>query len=101
MMTTMERRSKQSKHLTARPLGRRIQALAMRVVNGPLRLLLRLPFRTPLSGRLLLVSYTGRKSGKVYRQPVSYVQHGETLLSPGGGAWKWNLQGGQPVRIWL
>jgi len=84
-----------------RPLGRRIQARIMRVVNVPMRVLLRLPFRTPLSGRLMLLSYAGRKTGKAYQQPVSYVQQGDTLLSPGGGKWKWNLRDGRPVRIRL
>jgi len=84
-----------------RPLGRRIQARVMGVLNVPMRVLLRLPFPTPLGGRLMLVSFTGRKSGKAYRQPVSYVQQGDTLLTPGGGNWKWNLQDGQPVRIRL
>jgi hypothetical protein len=49
----------------------------------------------------MLIYYIGRKSGKAYRQPVSFVQQGDTLLTPGGGNWKWNLQDGQPVRIWL
>src|SRR6266498_4929181 len=80
-----------------RPLRRRIQARVMGVLNVPMRVLLRLPFPTPLGGRLMLVSFTGRKSGKAYQQPVSYVQQGDTLLSPGGGNWKWNLQDGQPV----
>ncbi len=31
--------------------------------------------------------------------PVSYMQQGDVLLSPGGGKWKWNLREGQPVRI--
>jgi F420H(2)-dependent quinone reductase len=84
-----------------RPLGRRIQARVMGLINVPMRVLLRLPFATPLSGRLMLLSYTGRKSGKAYRQPVSYVQQGNTLLTPGGGNWKWNLRDGQPVRIRL
>src|SRR5262249_53433601 len=48
-----------------------------------------------------LVSFTGRKTGKAYRQPVSYVQQGTTLLTPGGGKWKLNLGDGQPVRIRL
>jgi F420H(2)-dependent quinone reductase len=73
----------------------------MSILNVPMRVLLRLPFRTPLADRLMLVSFTGRKTGKAYRQPVSYVQQGDTLLTPGGGKWKWNLQGGQPVRIRL
>jgi hypothetical protein len=73
----------------------------MGVINVPMRVLLRLPFPTPLSGRLMLISFTGRKTGKVYHQPVSYVRQGDTLLTPGGGKWKWNLRDGRPVRIRL
>ncbi len=49
----------------------------------------------------MLISFTGRKTGKAYRQPVSYVQQGDVLLTPGGGKWKWNLRDGQSVRIRL
>lgn len=84
-----------------RPLSRRIQARVMGAANVPMRVLLGLPFSTPPSGRLMLISYKGRKSGKHYRQPVSYVQQGDTLLTPGGGNWKWNLQDGRPVHIRL
>ncbi len=90
-----------SKSRSARPLSRRIQARVMGVMNVPMRVILGLPFPTPLSGRLMLLSYKGRKTGKAYRQPVSYVQQGNTLLTPGGGRWKWNLQDGQRVRIRL
>jgi F420H(2)-dependent quinone reductase len=84
-----------------RPLGRRIQARMMRVINVPMRVVLGLPFATPLSGRLMLVFLTGRKTGKSYRQPMSYVRQGTTLLTPGGGKWKLNLQAGRPERIRL
>ncbi len=84
-----------------RPPRRRVQARLMGLVNIPMRGLLGHPFPTPLSGCLMLVSFTGRKSGKHYRQPVSYVQQDQVLLSPGGGNWKWNLQAGQPVHIRL
>ena len=84
-----------------RPLARQIQARVMAVLNGPMRLLLRLPFPTPLSQRLMLISITGRKTGKSYRQPVSYVQHDNTLLTPGGGKWKLNLRESQLVQIRL
>jgi hypothetical protein len=73
----------------------------MRVINVPLRLLLRLPFATPLSGQLMLISFTGRKTGKAYQQPVSYVPDGDTLLTPGGGKWKLNLREGQPIHARL
>jgi hypothetical protein len=84
-----------------RPLGRRIQQRVFRVVNVPMRAVLGLPFPTPLGGGLMLVFLTGRKTGKSYRQPVSYVRDGAVLLTPGGGNWKLNLVDGQPVRIRL
>ena len=80
--------------------GRR-QARMMRVVNVPMRAVLRLPFATPLSANLMLVSYAGVKSGKAYLQPVSYARDGETLLTPGGGRWTLNLKGGRPVTLRL
>ncbi len=86
---------------TKRPLGRRIQQRAFRVVNVPMRAVLSLPVATPLSGRLILVFLTGRKTGKSYRQPVSYVRDGSVLLTPGGGNWKLNLKDGRPERIRL
>src|ERR1700722_570244 len=73
----------------------------MRVVNVPMRAVLSLPFPTPLSRNLMLIAYTGRKSGKAYRQPVSYVPDGEVLLTPGGGRWTLNLTDERPVRIRL
>jgi hypothetical protein len=73
----------------------------MRVINVPMRLLLRLPFATPLRGQLMLLSFTGRRTGKAYQQPVSYVPDGDTLLTPGGGKWKLNLREGQPIQVRL
>jgi hypothetical protein len=88
--------------------AQRVDAAAMkrrsaifRVVNVPMRAVLSLPFRTPLSRNLMLVRYTGRKSGRVYRQPLSYARDGEALLTPGGGRWTLNMEGGRPVRIRL
>jgi F420H(2)-dependent quinone reductase len=83
------------------PLSRRIQVRAMRVVNVPMRRVLALPFATPLSDRLMLLSVTGRRSGRSYRQPISYVRDGDALLTPGGGRWRLNLVEGRPERIRL
>jgi len=73
----------------------------MRMVNVPMRVVLGLPVATPLGRRLMLVTIVGRKTGKVYRQPLSYVRQGTTLLTPGGGKWKLNLRDDQPVPIRL
>jgi hypothetical protein len=83
------------------PIGRRLQARAFRVVNVPMRAVLGLPFATPLGGSLMLAFIRGRKTGKLYRQPISYVRDGDTLLTPGGGKWKLNLRPEMPVRIRL
>ena len=80
--------------------GRR-QARIMKAVNVPMRAVLRLPFATPLSANLMLISYTGVKSGKSYLQPVSYARDGEMLLTPGGGRWTLNLKNGRRVRLRL
>src|ERR1700756_6029523 len=80
--------------------GRR-QARIMRMVNCPGGAVLPLPFPTPLSANLMLISYTGVKSGKAYLQPVSYARDGDTLLTPGGGRWTLNLKGGRGVRLRL
>jgi hypothetical protein len=86
---------------TRRPLNRRIQQRVFRVVNVPMRAVLQLPFATPLTKRLMLAYLTGRKTGKAYRQPLSYVRDGDVLLTPGGGNWKLNLQPARPERLRL
>jgi deazaflavin-dependent oxidoreductase (nitroreductase family) len=87
--------------MTVNQAAMRRRARIMRAVNVPMRAVLSLPFATPLSGNLMLISYTGRKTGKAYRQPVSYARDGEALLTPGGGRWTLNLAGGRPARIRL
>jgi hypothetical protein len=86
---------------SVRPRRRTGQARLMNLANVPMRLLLQLPFATPLSRQLMLIYVRGRKTGQIYRQPVSYVRDGETLLTPGGGRWKLNLRDGECIRIRL
>jgi deazaflavin-dependent oxidoreductase (nitroreductase family) len=72
----------------------------MKAVNRPMRQVLRLPFPTPVGRRLMLVIHVGRRSGRIYRQPVSYVRDGDrTLLTPGGGRWTRNLTEDKAVEL--
>ena len=89
------------KSIRDRPPRLRRQASLMRLVNPPMRRVLALPFSTPLGKRLMLVYLTGRRSGRSYIQPVSYVKDQDSLLTPGGGNWKLNLEPGRPERIRL
>jgi hypothetical protein len=79
----------------------RVMPVVFRVLNVPMRFVLGLPFSTPLGKRLMLVHLTGRKTGKRYKQPISYVRDQDTLLTPGGGRWKFNLVQGQPTQVRL
>lgn len=83
------------------PLSRRVQTRVFKVVNVPMRFILGLRVPTPLGRNLMLAFIVGRKTGKTYRQPLSYVRDGDALLTPGGGRWKLNLVSGTPVRIRL
>jgi hypothetical protein len=49
----------------------------------------------------MLVFLTGRKTGKSYRQPVSYVRDGAVLLTPGGatGSSTWPTAGPERIRL--
>jgi hypothetical protein len=84
-----------------RRLLMRAMPVVFRVVNVPMRFVLGSSRSTPLGKRLMLVHLTGRKTGKQYSQPISYVRDEDTLLTPGGGRWKLNLVEGQPTRVRL
>lgn len=71
--------------------------------NSFISFLLRSPLHSLLSGSLLLITVTGRKSGQPHTTPVNYVRVGNELLivsSPDRIWWK-NLRGSAPVRIRL
>jgi deazaflavin-dependent oxidoreductase (nitroreductase family) len=64
--------------------------------------MLRSPFHVFMGG-LLLITVTGRKSGRAISTPVNYVKDGDTLLitSKVDRTWWKNLRGGAPVTLLL
>ena len=73
----------------------------LRVVNPLLRALLRSPFHRPLSTHIMLISVTGRKTGRVYSVPVGRHEYDGTLLVSADGHWRHNIRGGAPVTLTL
>jgi deazaflavin-dependent oxidoreductase (nitroreductase family) len=69
--------------------------------NPLLIMVLHLPLHPLLSGNMLVITYTGRKSGQVYRTPVNYVRDGQRLLTSSYRSRTWwrNLRGGAPVAL--
>ena len=71
------------------------------ILNKTMKFLLRSPMHRVISKYLLLFTFTGRKSGKSYTTPVSYMQQdGYVTILTHANWWK-NLCGGAPVSLRL
>ena len=62
---------------------------------------LRSPFHGLVSKNIMLITFTGRKSGKVYSTPVNYVRDGDliTAFSQCNRTWWRNLRNGAQVTM--
>jgi deazaflavin-dependent oxidoreductase (nitroreductase family) len=77
-------------------------ARVLRAINPFVAALLRSPVHRLLSGQVLLLTVTGRRSGRAYTFPVGYVREADTLtIVSGRHAWWKNLRGGAPVAVLL
>jgi F420H(2)-dependent quinone reductase len=76
-----------------------------KVINPLMRLILRSPLHGMVSAAILLISYTGHKTGKEYTLPVQYAQEKNVIYimpgEPKNKTWWRNLRGGAPVRVTL
>lgn len=82
--------------VTPRPTPR-----GMRVMNRLPMLLLKSPLHGIVSRKLLVLTFTGRKSGTQYTLPVGYAREGDTVLIGAAGPWWKNLRGGARVTVLL
>ena len=71
------------------------------LVNRLVTTILRSPLHRLRSNRLLLLTFTGRKSGKEFTTPLRYVQQGETLQLIVVYPWWKNLVEQAAVRVLL
>ena len=71
------------------------------LVNAIVTTILRSRWHGIRSDRLLLLTFTGRKSGKKFTTPLRYAQEGETLRMTVVYPWWKNLAGGATVRVLL
>ena len=77
-------------------------ARVLRAINPFVSAILRSPVHRLLSGQVLLLTVTGRRSGRAYTFPVGYVREADTLtIVSGRHAWWKNLRGGAPVAVLL
>lgn len=71
------------------------------LINPTMRLLLRSPLHFLVSSSLMLISFTGRRSGRRYTTPVRYVRAGEIIrcFTTRDTQWWRNLKGGADVSL--
>ncbi|MBM5810458.1 MAG: nitroreductase family deazaflavin-dependent oxidoreductase [Gammaproteobacteria bacterium] len=81
----------------------RIPDLFFVIINPTVRLLLRSPLHRFWSHSLMLITFTGRSSGRVYTTPVRYLRSGDAIwaFTSVENQWWRNLGNGAPVRLRL
>lgn len=68
-------------------------------VNSFMKFVLRSPVHAVASKSVLLITFTGRKSGRTYTTPVSYSQSGDLVTIFSHAGWWKNLRSGAPVSV--
>jgi deazaflavin-dependent oxidoreductase (nitroreductase family) len=68
-------------------------------VNQTMKFVLRSPVHGMVSKTVLLITFTGRKSGKTYTTPVDYSQSGDQVTIFTHANWWKNLRGEAPVLL--
>jgi hypothetical protein len=71
----------------------------LRVVNPILKLLLHTPFAGAARNQLMVVNFTGRKSGRHYSIPVSAHVIDDILYALTGSTWKNNFRDGAAAQV--
>ena len=71
----------------------------LRIVNPMLRTLLRTPLAGSARKQLMVLSFTGRKTGRPYSLPVSAHMIDNNLYALTGAPWKQNFRGGATAEV--
>jgi deazaflavin-dependent oxidoreductase (nitroreductase family) len=81
------------------------QSLAITIGNPIMKFLLRSPWHKAASANIMLITVTGRKTGKQYTTPLNYIEDEEagilTVLTHKHRTWWRNLRGDAPVNVRL
>lgn len=74
-----------------------------KVYNPIVIWILRSPLHSLMDKGTILITFTGRKSGKEYTIPISYMRDGDALLMISQREHRWwkNLRGGAQVTLYL
>jgi hypothetical protein len=71
----------------------------LRIANPIMKLLLHTPFAGPARNQLMVVNFTGRKSGRHYSIPLTAHVIDGVLFAMTGNAWKANFRDGAAAQV--
>ena len=71
------------------------------LLNRVMGVVLRSPLHGIASRSVMLITFRGRKSGKIYTTPISYLREGDWVTAFTGARWWKNLTGGAPVTLMI
>ncbi len=79
----------------------KIPAAILSRINPSVKALLKSRFHSLMSKDVMLITFTGRLSGRSYTTPVSYIREGQTVrcFSHSDILWWRNLRGGASVSL--
>ncbi len=72
-----------------------------KIINPTLGLLLRSPAHFLMSGSVLLITFTGVRSGRSYSTPLRYVRDGKTIRCFTSKETRWWRNLRKEARVWL
>ena len=88
-------------HVVIRERGPPASEFMYAVINPLIALLLKSPLHSLLSDSLMLITFTGRRTGREYTTPVGYYRRDGRLLVFTHSEWWKNLRGGAVVTLRL
>ncbi|MCV6984980.1 hypothetical protein H7H78_05830 [Mycobacterium shinjukuense] len=74
-------------------------SVLLRAINPTLRFMLGTPLAGPLGRQLMVLSFTGRKTGRRFSLPVSAHVIDNDLYALASAGWKHNFRGGAPAWV--
>lgn len=70
-----------------------------RILNPIMKAMLKSPLHSSVSGRIMIITFKGRKSGKEYSTPVSYFKENGKVYCFTHGSWWRNIKDGAQVKV--
>jgi hypothetical protein len=73
--------------------------LLFKLLNPIMKAILRSPLHGMISSRIMIITFTGRRSGKQYSTPVSYFWDGDQVICATQSSWWTNIGTGSEVSL--